>query len=126
MKVLVGGLLTAITIGFYGTVAHAQARIPKPSLPEKMQSAPLMTQPASSNRMPGSSRLAAPYTSEQLNSTLGILQANPKVVTPAPTSSIESLIQRFSVSTPKQTTIDPIDFFKPPALNGGFKVPLSQ
>lgn len=123
---LVGGLLTMTAIGFHGSAAHAQATAPAPSTSLGTQSAPLVTQPASVNRMPNASRLAAPYTSEQLNSTLGILQANPKVATPAPQNSIESLIQRFSTSTPKQTTVDPIDFFKPPALNGGFKIPIQQ
>lgn len=132
MKLLVGGLLTAIAISLSGTAAHAQASAsdlsaPALSTPVETQSAPLITQPASINRLSnesGASRPAAPYTSQQLNGALGTLQANPKAATPAPTNSIESLIQRFSTSTPKRTTIDPIDFFKPPALDGGVKIPL--
>lgn len=121
---LVSGLLTVTAISFHGTAAYAQAIASDPSPSARTQSAPLVTQPASINRMPRSSRLAAPYTSDQLNHTLGILQANPKAATPAPTNSIESLIQRFSNSDRQPAAIDPIDFFKPPALNGGVKIPL--
>ncbi|MBW4578872.1 MAG: hypothetical protein KME42_04760 [Tildeniella nuda ZEHNDER 1965/U140] len=119
---LVGGLLTMTVLGMSGA-AFAQTNASDPSS-VRTQSAPLVTQPASVNQMPGSSRLAAPYTSDQLNSTLGVLQANPKAATPAPTGSIESLIQRFSNADRKPTAIDPIDFFKPPALDGGVKIPL--
>ena len=121
---LVGGLLTMTLIGSFGASVAAQTMAPDPSRPATTQSAPLVTQPASINRMPNANRRGAPYTSDQLNSTLGVLEANPTPKKPTPTNSIESLIQRFSTSTPKQTTIDPIDFFKPPALDGGVKIPL--
>lgn len=119
---LVGGLLTMTAI-VTARAAFAQP-IASDLSPARTQSAPLVTQPASINQIPGSSRLAAPYTTDQLNSTLGVLQANPKAATPAPTGSIESLIQRFSNSDRKPAAIDPIDFFKPPALDGGVKIPL--
>lgn len=126
---LVSGLLAAIAIGLPWTAAYAQANASDPATSVRIRSAPLVTQPASINRSQkesGSGRSTAPYTTNQLNSILGILEANPKSATLAPTNSIESLIKRFSTSTPKQTTIDPIDFFKPPALNSGFKIPLQQ
>jgi hypothetical protein len=126
---LAGVLLTAIVISFYGTAAHAQASAADlTTSPVKSQSAPLVTQPASVNQMLGRvGRPATSYTSDQLNDVLGILQANPKPTTPpTSTNSIESLIKRFSTSQPKPTTIDPIDFFKPPALDGGVKIPIQR
>ena len=126
---LAGVLLTASAIGFYGTAAHAQASAADlTTSPMKSESAPLVTQPASINQMPGrAGRPVTFYTSDQLNDVLGILQANPKpTVPPTSTNSIESLIQRFSNSQPKPTTIDPIDFFKPPALEGGVKIPIQR
>lgn len=128
IKLLAGGLLTAIAISTSGVTAHAQAIAPFTPIRTQIrtQSAPLVTQPASSRLSDRSSRSRTPYTADQLNGILGILQANPKAVTPAPTNSIESLMQRFSNATPKQTTVDPIDFFKPPALSDSFKIPLQQ
>ncbi|HEY9656047.1 MAG TPA: hypothetical protein V6C50_11200 [Crinalium sp.] len=125
---LAGVLLTAIAIGSYGTAAYAQASAADlTTTPMESQSAPLVTQPASINQMPsGAGRPVTSYTSDQLNSVLGILQANPKPTAPTATNSIESLIQRFSTSQPKPTTIDPIDFFKPPALEGGVKIPIQR
>ncbi|MBD2073987.1 hypothetical protein H6F86_08820 [Phormidium sp. FACHB-592] len=125
---LAGVLLTAIAIGFHGTAAYAQASAADlTTTPMTSQSAPLVTQPASINQMPsGAGRPVTSYTSDQLNGVLGILQANPKPTTPPATNSLDSLIQRFSTSQRKPTTIDPIDFFKPPALEGGVKIPIQR
>jgi hypothetical protein len=123
-SLLVGALMIVTVIVTDGIAAHAQAIAPNPATPIKSQSAPLVTQPASVNRMPANSGQRTPYTTDQLNGLLGTLEANPKPTAPPPKSSIESLIQRFSTSDRKPTTIDPIDFFKPPALDGGVKIPL--
>lgn len=125
---LAGVLLTTIAIGSYGTAAHAQASAADlTTTPMKSQSAPLVTQPASVNQIPSGTGRPASYTADQLNGALGgILQANPKPTAPTATNSIESLIQRFSTSQQKPTTIDPIDFFKPPALEGGVKIPIQR
>ncbi len=126
-SLLAGVLLTSIAIGSCGTAAYAQASAADLTTPPmKSQSAPLVTQPASVNQMPGEVGRPASYTSDQLNGALGILQANPKPTAPTATNSIESLIKRFSTSQPKPTTIDPIDFFKPPALEGGVKIPIQR
>jgi len=122
---LAGGLMTITATVTQGTTAHAQASMPNSATPARTQSAPLVTQPASLQAVPiNAGQPATPYTADKLNDIFGTLQANPKASTPTSTNSIESLIQRFSVSTPKQTTIDPLDFFKPPALDGGVKIPI--
>ncbi|XGV98929.1 MAG: hypothetical protein ACAF41_08295 [Leptolyngbya sp. BL-A-14] len=123
---LVSALLTTTAIAMQKVPADAQTLTPKPVKPVSTQSAPLVTQPASLKPVTiDSGRSVKPYTADQLNSALGTMQANPQTAQPAPKNSIESLIQRFSVSTPKRaTTIDPIDFFKPPALDGGVKIPI--
>ncbi|XHX76076.1 MAG: hypothetical protein RBJ76_16685 [Stenomitos frigidus ULC029] len=124
---LAGVLLTAIAIVPDGTATHAQASAADLTTPPmESQSAPLVTQPASINQMPSEAGRPASYTSDQLNGVLGVLQANPKPTAPTATNSIESLIQRFSTSRQKPTTIDPIDFFKPPALEGGVKIPIQR
>lgn len=121
---LVSALLT--TIAMQRIPASAQAIAPTAVKPASTQSAPLVTQPATLKPVSiDSSRSVKPYTADQLNSVLGTMQANPQTAQPASKNSIESLIQRFSVATPKrQTTIDPIYFFKPPALDGGVKIPI--
>lgn len=126
-NLLAGVLLPLAAIVTQGTIASAQATTPNPAKPASTQRAPLVTQSDSLRPVTiNSSRSAKPYTADQLNSIFGTLQANPKANTPAPKGSVESLIQRFSVSTPKQPAIDPIDFFKPPALDGGVKIPIQQ
>ncbi|PSB27880.1 hypothetical protein [Stenomitos frigidus] len=122
---LIGVLLTMTAIVTNGTTAHAQALAPKAATPVTKQSAPLVTQPASLKPVSiDSGRSGKPYTADQLNGLLGTIQANPKTAAPQPKNSIESLIQRFSNSDRKPAAIDPIDFFKPPALDGGVKIPL--
>ncbi|MBW4693254.1 MAG: hypothetical protein KME27_15995 [Lyngbya sp. HA4199-MV5] len=127
-NLLVGALVTITTIATQSAIVHAQTVTPNAAKPARVQSAPLVTQPASLKPISvDAGRSAKPYTTDQLNSILGTMQANPQPTQPAPKNSIESLIQRFSVSTPKRTTtIDPIDFFKPPALDGGVKIPIQQ
>lgn len=128
MKDLLVALVTITTIVSQGALVHARPLTPNAVKPVSTQSAPLVTQPASLKPISvDAGRSAKPYTTDQLNSILGTMQANPQSAQPAPKNSIESLIQRFSVSTPKRTTtIDPIDFFKPPALDGGVKIPIQQ
>lgn len=123
---LVSALLTTTAIAIQRMPASAQAVTPHAVKPASTQSAPLVTQSATLKPVTiDSGRSVKPYTADQLNNVLGTLQANPQTAKPAPKNSVESLIQRFSVPTPKQqTTIDPIDFFKPPALNGGVKIPI--
>ena len=125
MKSLLVSALLTMAIGSLEMAVHARVSVAEPTPPVSTQSAPLVTQPASIDRLPNrSSSRTTPYTADQLNSILGNLQANPKPATPAPKGSIESLIQRFSPPDRKPTAIDPIDFFKPPALDGGVKIPI--
>ena len=124
-SLLVCALMTVTVIVTDSVAAHAQAIAPHLSTPVNSQSAPLVTQPASVNPTSGiSAYRQTPYTAEQLNGLLGTLEANPRPANPPPKSSIESLIQRFSTSDRTPAAIDPIDFFKPPALDGGVKIPI--
>lgn len=122
---LVGALMTVTAIVVQETTGYAQAATPDAAPPPGTKSAPLVTQPAGLKPVTvDSGRPVKPYTADQLNSILGTMQANPQTPQSAPKNSIDSLIQRFSDSTPKQKPIDPIDFFKPPALDGGVKIPI--
>ncbi|SRR5579883_1329049 len=119
---LVAGLLAVAATAMGETGVQAQSA----SLATvHSRSATLTTRPASIDGT-GSGGASRPYTTDQLNSALGTLEANPKPKTPTQGNSIESLIEKFAPSNSEPAPIDPIDFFKPPALDGGVKVPIQQ